>query len=436
MDIIVRLLVLLFFVFLNGFFVASEFALVSVRKTRIKELAKKRRRAKLVLHAIDNLDQYIAATQLGITIASLALGWVGEPALAEMLEPLFSFLPTQQAVFTAHGISVAIAFILITYLHIVAGEIAPKSMALQSAEKVSLFVALPLILFNRVFHPFIWILNRSGAVILKVFGFTSASEQSVHSEEEIKMLLSQSGKTGEIEKQEVEMVYNVFQLGDLSVRQIMVPRIDVIAFNTKSTLEDVIKRIENDRHSRFPVYEQSIDNIIGFVHVKDIYTTALKTAKQKKLSEIHIIRKIIAVPQSRKADDVLLEMQKERVHVAVVNDEYGGTAGIVTLEDVLESLVGEIQDEFEKPREAIKKQRNGSYLIDGLVPLDSMHDRFGLPLGGEYATIGGLIIGKFGRTPKEGDEIIFGDVKLVVTEMEKKRIKTVALTILASQRQK
>jgi CBS domain containing-hemolysin-like protein len=434
MEVIFEIGLVILLVLLNGFFVASEFALVAIRKTRIDELVNKgNRTAKLVQKALADLDTYISSTQLGITIVSLALGWIGEPVIAHMLEPLLSsWLPAGIITISAATISVIIAFTCITFLHIVIGELAPKSIALQKSEKVTLFIIAPLVAFTFFFQPIIWVLNKMGFFVVKLFGLSDpVAHELVHSEEEIRMLLSQSSKTGTIAKDEAEMVNNVFQLGDTMVKQIMMPRTDIMAFNVATTLADVIRKMEKNIHSRFPVYEHSIDTIIGFIHVKDIYKAALKVEKSKKLSELNIIRNIITVPETKRANEVLVEIRKKRVHMAVVNDEYGGTAGIVTLEDVLESLVGDIQDEFEKPEEPIKKQKDGSYLIDGLVPVRTVISRFRLPLKGYgYSTVGGLVFGVLGHQPKMGEKLQIGNIIFSIEKIEKKRIKTIRLSLI------
>ncbi len=430
MEFILKFGLILLLVFLNGFFVASEFALVAIRKTRIDELAQKgNRAAKLVQDAINHLDTYISSTQLGITLASLALGWIGEPALAHFIEQSFTALPPPLATISAHTISIVIAFSLITFLHIVLGELAPKTIALQKAETTSLFIIAPLVLFTKIFKPFIWLLNGAGSIMLKLFGFTNSSEhENVHSLEEIKMILSQSGQSGAIEKKEVEMVKNVFNLGDIPIKHIMVPRTDVTALNITTQLTDVVKRIQKTVHSRFPVYEHSIDNIIGFVHVKDLYKAVLKTKQPLTLAQANIVRKIFSVPETKRADEVLLDMQKKHVHVAVVNDEYGGTAGIVTLEDIIENLVGDIRDEFDEPITDVQKQPDGSYLVDGLVSIDRVQSKFNLLLKGQgYTTIGGLVFGLLGREPKVGDKIQLGSIIFEIQEIERKRIKTIKI---------
>jgi CBS domain containing-hemolysin-like protein len=357
MEVIPQLLLVIVLVLLNGFFVASEFALVAVRKTRIDELARKNNKAAVFVQtALKDLETYISATQLGITLASLALGWIGEPVIAHLLEPYFTFLPQDAAFITSHTLAIAIAFSIITFLHIVFGELAPKSIALQKSETTSLYIVAPLALFAKIFKPFIFVLNGAGILVLKAIGFQGPTgHQLAHSEEEIKMILNQSGQGGVIEKGEVRMVENVFRLGDMPVKNIMVPRTDIVALSVTMTLREVIAKIERDIHSRFPVYEHTIDSVIGFVHIKDIYNAVLKKDMNRRLSEINILRKIISMPEAKKADDALLEMRKRRIHLALVNDEFGGTAGIVTLEDIIESLVGEIQDEFDKPLQEIQR---------------------------------------------------------------------------------
>lgn len=432
---IFQFLLVVFLVLLNGFFVASEFALVAIRKTRIEELVKKGNlSAKLVLKAVNDLESYISATQLGITLASLALGWIGEPAIARFLEPFFVFLPNEAALLTAHTLAVITAFSIITFLHIVLGELAPKSIALQSAEKTSLVLIAPLVVFARVFKPFIWLLNGAGTLVLKLFGFSAPSgHQLVHSEEEIKLILAQSAEGGALEKQEVEMIHRVLQLGDIPVRNIMMPRTEIKAVDAETTVEDLKRLIRKDTLSRHPVYKGNIDTIIGYVHEKDINKFS-QDKLEISLLESGLIREIINVPEVQRIDDVLQAMRKKRVHMAIVNDEYGGTLGIVTLEDILESIVGEIYDEFDKAEITIQKQADGKYIIDGLAPVQTIQQKFNVPLKGQgYVTIGGVVFGLLGKEPKVGDFIQVGALKLEVKEIEKRRIKTLILTKIKSK---
>lgn len=439
MEVIFQFGLVIFLVLLNGYFVASEFALVAVRKTRIDELVKKgNTTAKLVQKAINDLESFISATQLGITLASLALGWIGEPAIAHFLEPYFTFLPKEAATISAHSLSIVIAFTIITFLHIVLGELAPKTIALQRAEKTSMFIIVPLALFTKIFRPFIWVLNGAGSLVLKAFGFTAPSgHQLVHSEEEIRILLSQSALEGAITSKEAEMVYNVFRLGDIPVKQIMVPRTDIISFNVSSSLKEIVRQVQRHPHSRFPIYEHSIDTVVGFVHIKDIYKEVLKSKEKKRLSETKLIREIISVPETKRIDEVLLDMRKKRVHIAVVSDEYGGTAGMITLEDILESLVGEIQDEFEQPLRDMQKQSDGSYLVDGLTAIDRVQSKFNLSMKGQgYTTIGGLVFGLLGRQPEQGDTVQIGNIIFEIEKTEGKRISTLRLKKEQKKRRK
>jgi CBS domain containing-hemolysin-like protein len=353
MEIFSQISLVLLFVFLNGFFVAAEFALVAVRKTRIEELVKKgNTRAKLVQKAIPHLDTYISATQFGITLSSLALGWIGEPAIARFLEPLLhAYLPSSAAVITSHGVAFTIAFSIITFLHIVLGELAPKSIALQKPEQTSLLIIAPLTLFATVFRPFVALLNGAGGLVLRLIGFPLPDgHTTVHSEEEIKLILTESAQQGAIEKEEAEMVRGALRFDDVPVSHVMIPRQDMIAFDIHTPLKEAIQKAEKNLHSRFPVYKDSIDTIVGFVHIKELYKRAFTEAKKEgTLAATPLIRTILKVPETHFIDDVLLAMRKRRVHIAIVQNTEGKTAGVVTLEDILESLVGEIQDEFEPP---------------------------------------------------------------------------------------
>lgn len=448
MEIAFQIALVLLLVFLNGFFVASEFALVAVRKTRINELVKKGiGSSKLVQKALENLDTYISATQLGITLASLGLGWVGEPAIASLIEPmLHNVLSGEAAVITSHSISVIIAFSVITVLHIVLGELAPKSIALQKSERTSLWVIGPLTLFATIFKPIIWLLNQTGLLVIRIMGFPAHSTTpSIYSEDEIKIILAQSAAGGAIEAAEAEMVYSVLKFGDSPIKQIMIPRTKIIAFDIDTPLHKVIKTAENNLHSRFPVYKGSVDNVIGFIHIKDIYKYSLLDLKLKLARDAHehisieqeeiiatyqskLIRTILRVPESRRIDDVLLDMRDKRVHIAIVDDEYGGTAGVVTLEDVLESLVGEIQDEFETTYKEIEKMEDGTYSVDGFASVESVKSKFNLSISGEgYITIGGLVFGLLGHDPLIGEKISIGDLEMEISEIEKNRIKRIII---------
>ncbi|MBI4067661.1 HlyC/CorC family transporter [Candidatus Gottesmanbacteria bacterium] len=436
MEFLIQITLVLLLVFLNGFFVAAEFALVSLRITRVDELIKKGNKvAPLLKKALGDLDSIISATQLGITVASLALGWIGEPAIARFINPFFSFLPETFAFFSAHTIATVIAFSIITFLHLVLGELAPKTVALQRSEVVSLLVIAPLTLFTKIFWPIIVVLNGAGSLVLKLFGLSAPSgHQLVHSEEEIKMLLDQSSLGGVIPRQEVEMVRNVFRMGDVSVKNIMVPRTDIIAFPTSSTFSECIAKIQRTLHSRYPIYEGSIDNIIGFVHVKDVYREIIKNKTDKRLIDANIVREIIHLPERKKASEALLDLRRGRIHIAVVNDEYGGTAGILTLEDIIEGLVGEIQDEFDAPQKDIIRESDGSFIIRGQTPVGKVQRKAKIAIKGlGYTTIGGFVFGLLGREPRVGDKVEIGTVSFEVLKLIGERIVLLRLRKLPSK---
>lgn len=430
MELVFRIGIVVLLIFLNGYFVASEFALVAVRKTRISELAKKGNgSAKKVGKALNNINHYISATQLGVTLASLALGWVGEPVIARAIEPFFTFLPSGTALITSHTLAVIISFIVITFLTVVVGELVPKSIALQKTEKISFMIISPLLIFSKIFNPFIWLLNASGQLILRLFKFSTLPEAgSIHTEEEIKMLLEESSKGGAIPIREAEIVENVFEMGDIPVKAIMVPRTDILAFGVSTPLKTIVDKIADHPHSRFPVYENTIDTIIGFIHVKDIYRELLKKGEKVKLSQLNIIRKIVTVPEGKKIDSVLQEMRRRHIHLALVYDEFGGTAGIVTLEDVIESLVGEIEDEFDQPLQDIVKQKDGTFLVDGQTLIEDFKNKFKLSLKGQgYLTIGGLVVGLLGHDPNVRDSVQVNNLVMTIEQIEGKRVKLLKL---------
>lgn len=351
MESFLQLLLVIVLILLNSFFVASEFALVAVRRTRIQELVKKgRKRAKLVDKALKSLDVYISATQLGITIASLALGWVGEPALSHIFAPIFEFLPHGNQFISQHTISALISFSIITFLHIVIGEISPKTIALQKAETVSLFIIVPLLAFSHIFKPFIWLLNESGNIVVKILGLHgSNSHPLAHSEEEIKLIINQSQKEGVIEKEEVQMVHNVFKMADQQISKIMIPKKEIISFSINSSLQLVSAEMEKHPFSRFPVYDKNPDSIIGFVHVKDIFKAVLShhTHNEVLLKSLSLIRKILLIKEKTKLDDALNIMRARHIHVCMVVNQNKKIIGMATLEDIVESVVGEIEDEFD-----------------------------------------------------------------------------------------
>ncbi len=430
---------------LNGFFVAAEFAIVSVRKTRIEQLvAEGKSSAKLVQKAVTHLDSYIAATQLGITLASLALGWVGEPALSHLVEPVLGLvLPGGEAGPLSHTVAIVISFALITTLHIVMGELAPKTVALQRSEGTALFVAKPLELFRLVFRPFIWMMNEAGRFVVRLFGMSATDEHAkVHSVDELEMLVAESRRAGYLDKDEEVLLHRVFDFGDKTARQVMTPRTEVMGIPEEATLETLISAAADERYTRFPIYHNSLDGILGVVHVKDLFGLlrngfSLEQGNQTfKLSQI--MRPVLTVPDTVHVVDLLTQMRSRQVHMAVIIDEYGGTAGIVTLEDILEEIIGEVRDEFDTKEGGvqfdIEAGPNGTTLVSGLYLLQDASERFNLGVTdeelGEYDSLGGYIQGRLGRIPRVGDNITVGSYKLLVAQMDGLRVDRVSFNPL------
>ena len=429
MEFISQVVLVAILILINGFFAASEYAIVAVRKTRIDELVKKGDAiARLLQKALERREDYISATQLGTTIVSLILGWVGEPIIADIFSSFFSFLPNGTGSLLSHSFSIVAAFILLTFLSIIMGELVPKTIAIQRAEIVSLMLIAPLTLFAKIFKPFVVFLNRSANTVLRFIGFeTPIDTRLVYTKDELKIILDQIGQSGIVNKDEVRILENALKLADKQIRWMMTPRSAVLAINGNLTVSQINHNLDQ-RYSRFPVYKNSLDNIVGFIHVKDVYRLAETNQKHKKLIQTNILRKVISVPEVKKANQVLFDMRKKHVHLAVAYDEQGIMVGIVTLEDIIESLVGDIQDEFDKPITFIHRNSDGSYLVDGNTPLEIIQKRFHLPIRGQsYTTIGGLIFGLLGREPHPADKISIGHLDFKVESVGGKRIKKLLL---------
>ncbi|WP_230986510.1 hemolysin family protein [Cohnella fermenti] len=379
---------MLILVFLNGFFVAAEFALVKVRQSRLTQLFNEgNTRAKYALKVNRKLDVYLSATQLGITLASLGLGWVGEPAIAELIvEPLLHQLHvTDETVI--HSVAVVIAFISITFLHIVLGELAPKSLAIQKSEGVSLWLSWPLLMFYRIFLPAIWLLNGAANLLLRAIGVEPAGEHEVHTEEEIRILMNESAKSGVIDKEEMTLFDNVFEFADRVAREVMLPRTDMDCMFTNQSLRENMKMAYATKHTRYPLAVDDKDQIIGFIHITDLLTA--DPDEDHDLREF--MRPILSVPESMEISKVLKLMQKRKSQLAIVIDEYGGTAGMLTAETILEEIVGEIHDEFDnEPPSIVTKGEITS--VEGRMLIEEVNDMFGLEIDDEEVdSIGGWL---------------------------------------------
>ncbi|MDF9746264.1 hemolysin family protein [Natrinema salsiterrestre] len=430
-----RLLFAFFLVFLNGFFVAAEFAYVRIRPTQIQTLVDEgRSSAKLVQEAEENLDDYLATTQLGITIASLGLGWVGEPAIASLLEPVLGpVLPAG----TLHLVSIAIGFSIITFLHVVFGELAPKTLAIADAERIALLVAAPMKFFYYIFIPGIVVFNGTANFFTRLIGVAPASERDEsHSQEEILRIVSQSGRQGAVDMDEVEMIEAIFDLGDTVAREVMIPRPDVVTVRAGMPLSELRGVAANGNYTRFPVVdEESDDPVIGFVHAKDVLQ-AIETAREDGEEATEPIardlaRDVLIVPETRRVDEILTEFRRQNVQMAVVIDEWGAFEGILTIEDVIEVVVGEIQDEFDvaEMEPTVDELPDGRYAVDGGVPLGDVNDALGTTFEADaYDTIAGLVLSRLGRVPEVGDSIEADGYELTVDDVDGTRISSVIVS--------
>lgn len=429
---LLSLLAVVVLVLLNGFFVAAEFALVSVRKSRIDQLALEGgARARRVQAALVRLDTYIAATQLGITMASLALGFIGEPAIAGLIEPLIGqVLPAEGVVFTSHLVALVIAFSIATALHIVLGELAPKSIALQRPEATSLWVTAPLDVFLRVFRPFIVSLNWVGNAVVRLIGLEPVGEHgAVHSVEELGLLVRSTREAGLLEEQQEQMVAGVFEFAETHAGQVMTPRTEIDAVPLRAGLDELTRLAGDGTHSRLPVYDGDLDHIVGVVHVKDVIRVILKGADAAAFDLGATMRPALFVSETLPLDRLMAEMRRQKVHLAVVLDEFGGTAGLVTFEDLLEEIVGDVADEFDETPDQIERRADGSVVLDGLLAVDEVNERFGLAIEEPfYDSIGGHVFGRLQRTPEPGDEVALADGRrLRVEEVDERRIARLLL---------
>ncbi len=419
-----NLVFIVFLLFVNGFFVAAEFALVGVRKTRVCQLANEGNfDAKLALDAVKNIDRYIAAIQLGITIASLGIGWVGESTLAKVLLPLFKFLPVNYDTVAAHTVAVAVAFTIITVLHVVIGELMPKSIALQYPESTTLFVAKPMYVVTRIFHPMIILLNGLGNTLLRLLKIEPANEKSrACSTEELNMLIDASCKGGVLKEQEAEMLQNVFKFSELNVAQIMKPRMEMVCISEDIALEDLSKVIAENQFTRYPVYKDDLDHIVGFLHMKDLYLPIINN-QEVKISEI--LRKPLYIPETMSVEKLNMEFQKKHSQMAIVVDEFGGTSGLITHEDVLEEIFGDVQDEFDdENNDLIKKINDVEYEVLGKTRTDEFEDYFEVELKEDESvnTISGYFVKLFGKMANLFDEVEDDNFIYKVVEVENMKI--------------
>ncbi|MBM7588048.1 CBS domain containing-hemolysin-like protein [Bacillus pakistanensis] len=422
MDIFSLVLVALL-IALTAFFVASEFAIVKIRSSRIDQLLEEgNRNAISAKKVITNLDEYLSACQLGITLTALGLGWLGEPAIADLLHPLFDELGISASL--SHAISIGIAFTVITFLHVVIGELAPKTLAIQKAEAITLLFSKPLILFYKIMFPFIWTLNGSARIITRFFGLKAVSEHELaHSEEELRIILSESYKSGEINQSEFKYVNKIFEFDNRIAKEIMVPRTEIISFSKDDNLEEFLNIAKVEKYTRYPVIDGDKDHIIGLINVKEIFTDLIQKEIPEKTIEGYV-RPIIRVIDTIPIHELLLKMQRERIHMSILMDEYGGTSGLVTVEDIIEEIVGEIRDEFDMDEvPLVRKVKEDHFIIDGKVLVSEVNDLLGININDEdIDTIGGWVLTE-NYEAKQGDTLSYGSFEFKVKIMEDHQIK-------------
>ncbi|WP_203363237.1 hemolysin family protein [Bacillus sp. REN10] len=428
MDIF-NLIMVAFLIALTGFFVATEFAIVKVRSTRIDQLAAEgNKKAIAAKKVISNLDEYLSACQLGITVTALGLGWLGEPTVVHLLRPLFERLELSASVVSA--VSFVIAFTTITFLHVVVGELAPKTVAIQKAEAVALLFAKPMIIFYRLMYPFIKTLNGASRLVVSLFGLKPVAEHEMaHSEEELRIILSESLKSGEINQSEYKYVNNIFEFDDRLAKEIMVPRTEIVAIDKSETAQECISMVLEENYTRYPVTDGDKDHIIGMINMKEVLTDFIRDESKKTVSIEHYVRPVIQVIESIAIHDLLVKMQKDRIQMAILIDEYGGTAGLVTVEDIIEEIVGEIRDEFDQDETPmIKRVNEHQVILDGKVLIDEVNDLFGLDIDDEDVdTVGGWILTEKFEV-QEGDIIERDHYTFKVIEMEGYHIKFIEVT--------
>ncbi len=427
-NLVFNLFLIAFLLFSNGFFVAAEFAMVKVRKTRIEQLVKEGNySAQIALEAIKDLDKFIASVQLGVTISSIGLGWVGEGTLARIIEPIFVFLPGISQTIATHTVSVSLAFALITFLHVVLGELIPKSIALEYTEKTALIIARPMQAITFVFNPFIWMLNGFGNWVLKLLHIPHSHKSSlVHSSEELDMLVDASYNGGVLNETEKDMLHNVFKFSDLTAKQVMVPRTDMVCVPINMSLEELNKVATENQYTRYPVYEGDMDHITGLIHVKDLYKLSIDdtTCPIERIQ-----REILLVPETMTMDNLVLEFKKRKGQMAIVVDEFGGTSGLITLEDVIEEIFGDVQDEFDEEEEQecdIKEIAPNTYIANAMMRTDEIAEYFNIDEEAiddeDIDTIGGLVVKLLGRIAEVGDTVTHLGLTFIVKEIDGARI--------------
>ncbi len=424
------LLLTIFLVFLNGFFVAAEFAIVKVRSSQIDLKASKGSYlSKIAKNITEHLNQYLSATQLGITLASLGLGWIGESVVSEIVIRIFSSTGNPLDPAEAHAIAFPIAFAAITIMHIVFGELAPKTIAILHPLRTTITISLPLRIFYFIFRPFIWFLNGFANLILRACGIDPSKTHEIHSEAELRLILTESEEGGAIGTSEHDLIQNVFEFDDRVVRQILIPRVKVAAIDVESTREEIITKVIEEGYSRMPVYQESLDNIVGIIYTKDL----LRIMHEKNFKGINdMLRPAYFVPLNKRINDLLREFQTQHIQMAIVTNEFGGTAGIVTMEDIIEELVGEIQDEYDDEKPPVEKKSETEFIVNATANISDVNDvlPIELPESPNYDTISGLLNYIYGRIPAVNEKRVFEGYEFTILKRFKHSVDTVKMVVI------
>jgi CBS domain containing-hemolysin-like protein len=429
-----RLLAIILLVLLNAFFVGAEFALVRSRRTRLEAMIRSGDRlARFALRAASNISRILSASQLGVTLASLGLGWVAEEAVGEIFVDLFGLLPFAIEMSVRLTLGATLALTVVMYLHVVFGELVPKAAALNHPETLAKWLAPPLLLFAWLTRPFTYVLNKSAGVVLRALGQKSTGgEEAVHSPEEIRLLIEQSQEGGQMQARDADLIDAVFEFSEKNAREVMTPRTELVALPVEATLSEVLAVVQESGLSRYPVFDESIDNIIGVVLAKDLLKVLAQRTNLDAFDLPSIMRPVHVIPGSREVEEVLADFKRLKEHMAIVLDEYGGTAGVVTMEDLLEEIVGEILDEYDTPEdaEAPLHTRAGETLVPGSTHIGELNEHFGLTVPDvDYTTIGGYVFGVLGRLPMIGDRVIAGGAIFTVREMDGRRIESLSVDL-------
>lgn len=429
---IIDILLTTLLVFLNGFFVAAEFAIVKVRASQVELKADKGNYlAKISKKIIDKLDSYLSACQLGITMASLALGWIGESVVAKLILRSFEAAGHSLDPVTAHQVALPSAFILITVLHIVFGEQVPKIFSIRHSLATTLVISLPLRIFYFILRPFIWFLNSFSNLILKMIGIEYKVGDDIHSEEELRMILTESEEGGAIKPSENELIQNVFEFDDRVVKQILIPRTKVSAIDVMSSKQEIIQRVIEEGYSRMPVYQDSLDNIVGVIFTKDL----IKVLHENNFKSINdILRPAYFVPLNKRINELLKEFQTQHIQMAIATNEFGGTAGIVTMEDIIEELVGEIQDEYDDEKPAVEKKSETEFIVNAMANVSDVNDvlPIELPESSNYDTVSGLLNYIYGRIPAVNEKRVYGGYEFTILKRFKHSVDTVKMVVIDS----